>query len=142
LRKTRWLRKLVIRDISSGGPFAYGHEIRFSFALVDGQTVSLTCRADLLPKIIETLRQFGELAARVRASQPGTTVELVTPIVVTKVSRVGHSDDGKVIALDLATDRWFPIQLAMPPDQARRTIELLEAELDKLPKTKSKRKGH
>lgn len=75
--------KLIIKDISSGGPSAHGHEIQFTLGLESG-SITLTCREDLLPKLLETLRQFGEMAARIRSTEPGGLVALATPITVVK----------------------------------------------------------
>jgi hypothetical protein len=118
----------VINGIPEAGQADYGQAIRFRLSYEGGDSQFFYCSANFFPKLLTGLNMAGGLAAKTRSAGPGGTLDLVTPVQMTKMTRTGQFVDGQ-IAIEFGTDMGFPMQLAMSRDLARRTIELLEAEL-------------
>lgn len=128
----------VLKAVPKGGSIDYGQAIEFTFVFADGTKEDFACPAHLISQLLGNLSQYGGLAARMRASSgPGSLVELANMYQITNVTRAGHTDGGKLIALEVGTDQGFPIQLAMTPDQAKKTIGLLQTELLRAQKSPS-----
>jgi hypothetical protein len=124
----------AILQVSHVGHESYGRTIIFQFNFANAPPEIFSCRADLYPKILSGLNAAGGLADKVRNAQPGSLVELSTPLKMTSAVRTGQAKDGTV-AFEFGTEWGFPIQLSMSRDLTERTIELLQAELDRMPPT-------
>jgi hypothetical protein len=82
-----------------------------------------------VPKLLGNIRQYGAMADASRIKPGASALDVSAPYVVALVDRGAHSDDGLTIAIEFGVSDGFPIQLAMTPDQARETIEILQHEL-------------
>jgi hypothetical protein len=118
-----------IKAISRGGPVQGGHGVAFTVLFEDGGEENYYCRYDQLPMLVGNLSNFGSLAEQLLRGLPKEEVQVATPYTFDRLARSGRSDDGKTIALQIATKQGFPLQIAMTPDQAHETIAALQKEL-------------
>jgi hypothetical protein len=107
-----------------------GHGIEFRFSYKTGESEAFSLRADLLPQIMAGLAQAGKQAQIARSVGPQDQVELGTPLIMKSVIRTGQTSDGAIVLNFAATD-GFPMSIAMPRDQAQRTIEFLRDEIER-----------
>jgi hypothetical protein len=118
----------IITAISKAGQTDFGHSVLFELSYSNGPAEMFRCRADLLPKLLTGLVTAGSFAAQTRSSQPGSLIDVATPVRMTKPTRTGQTKDGTIV-FEFGCDMGFPMQVSMPRDHAEKTIELLQAEL-------------
>ena len=115
--------------ITNGGAAEGGNTVYFELQFEGDERVVFNCDHSLIPKLLGDIRQYGAIADSVRRNEGKPPIEVCVPYFVETVTRAGHSEDGKVIALQLKAEEGFPLEIAMTPDQARLTIELLQTAL-------------
>lgn len=116
-------------NITNGGAAEGGHTVYFELEFEGDQRVVFNCDHALIPKLLGNIRQYGAIADSVRQKEGPPSLEVTAPYFVQTVARAGHSEDGKIIALQVVAEEGFPLELAMTPAQARQVIQLLQAEL-------------
>jgi hypothetical protein len=115
-------------NILECGPANQGQQIAFTLQFLEGAE-TLFCDHALLSLLLGTLTTCGEQAEQVRGGVRAKELLAVAPFRATKVANSGHSEDGQVVMVEFATDRGFPIQIAMSPAHATETIEFLQREI-------------
>jgi hypothetical protein len=128
--------KTTISKIISAQVVDYGHGIEITLEKSDGNTETLAFPAELLPVLMQGLSAAGNLASQSRRAGPGGMVEAVTPMIMKIHGRTGQTPDGMIL-FEFGLTEGFPVRLAMSRDQTVRTIELLQAELNKPPPKRS-----
>ena len=116
-------------DITNGGAAEGGHTVYFELQFEGDERVVFNCDHALIPKLLGNIRQYGAMADSVRVKEGKPSLEVRAPYFVETVTRAGHSEDGKTIALQMVAEEGFPLEIAMTPDQARRIIQLMQTEL-------------
>jgi hypothetical protein len=115
--------------ITNGGAAEGGNTVFFELQFEGDERVVFNCDHSLVSKLLGNIRQYGAMADSVRRNEGKPPVEVRAPYFLEAVTRAGHSEDGKTIALQLAAEEGFPLEVAMTPDQARRVIQLLQTAL-------------
>jgi hypothetical protein len=115
--------------ITNGGAAEGGNTVFFELQFEGDERVVFNCDHSLIAKLLGNIRQYGAMADSVRSKEGKPALEVSAPYFLEAVTRAGHSEDGKTIALQMAAEEGFPLEIAMTPDQARRVIHLLQTEL-------------
>lgn len=115
--------------ITNGGAAEGGNTVFFELQFEGDERVVFNCDHSLVGKLLGNIRQYGAIADSVRRNEGKPPVEVCVPYFLETVTRAGHSEDGKTIALQMVAEEGFPLEVAMTPDQARLTIELLQTAL-------------
>jgi hypothetical protein len=115
--------------ITNGGAAEGGNTVYFELQFEGDERVVFNCDHALIAKLLGNIRQYGAIADSVRINEGKPPVEMRVPYFLDAVTRAGHSEDGKTIALQMTAEEGFPLEIAMTPDQARRVIQLLQTEL-------------
>jgi hypothetical protein len=115
--------------ITNGGAAEGGHTVYFELQFEGDERVVFNCDHALIAKLLGNIRQYGAMADSIRAKEGNPALEVRVPYFIESVTRAGHTEDGKTIALQMMAEEGFPLEIAMSPDQARRIIQLLQTEL-------------
>jgi hypothetical protein len=119
----------MLKSIPRGGPANEGQTVVFTLQFFDNTEENVACDIDLMPVLLGNLTKWGRIADTVRMRALHRPLVTSAPYRVAEVVRSAHSDDGKLVAIEVATDQGFPLQIAMYPEQAQRIIELLQREI-------------
>ena len=119
-------RKQIV-SFPDGGQDHGGQTVLFAFGFSDGTEQMFECSEHLFPRLMAVLQICGALAAQIRSSRPEQVVNLTAPTVMNAPGRTWR--DQLSIILEFGTGLGVPMQIAMSPDQAQRTIALLQEEL-------------
>ena len=122
----------VVTSSPRGASANGGHAVKFDLRFEDGAEEAFVCEAPLYQALLGKLVHYGALAENVRLAAPGQPVRLASPYLVTRVAGSGTSDSPSLIAIEFATQQGIPVQIAMSPEDAQKTIEFLERELENL----------
>jgi len=123
----------TIKGVVQGRSVDGGHAIEIEFLLTDNSTYTVKIPYENIPQTMHAISasaSVAETAQKVSASGQSQFAAIV-PYRATNV-RTGSSPDGQ-IAVEFAT-ALGPVQVAMPSDMARLTIEHLASELGRLDK--------
>lgn len=120
-----------IDKVLRSGAIKGGHAVIMDLLLIDGNELTLECRHETLPMLSMAANDAGVVAERARRAGPTATISTEVPYYVKDVGS-GVSTDGRFVLLRFPSSVGSPVIIAIPPDIARRSIELLTAELDKL----------
>jgi hypothetical protein len=122
----------VITSSPRGASVNGGHAVKFDLRFEDETEEAFVCEAARYQALLGNLQHYGALAENVRLAAPGQPVRLASPYIVTRVSGSGTSDAPPLVAIEFATEQGIPVQIAMSPVDAQKTIEFLERELENL----------
>jgi hypothetical protein len=111
----------------------HGHAIEVELEYRDGSIETIKCPFERAGMLVHGITNATVVAERMRSTQPKQKISLEVTYDVTEV-HTGPSVDGKKIALRFQTTLGSPAILAMSLDLARRTIERITAELEKVRK--------
>lgn len=135
--KPEWMLKdgRVVRGVAGGGSKHQGETATFVLTLADGTTEHFDCPHGLLAQLIDSLRNFGQMAEHDRKGRPGgaSLDEVIQPYHVVG-SQTGQAQDGS-IGVRFQTKEGIPLTVAMPRDQATSLQQKLASELAKAPPT-------
>jgi hypothetical protein len=121
----------TINKILRSGALPGGRAVIVDLQLEGGEALTLECHHEKLPLLAAAINDAGLVAERARKALPGESISTVVPRFAMAV-RAGTSADNLYIALAFQTDTGTPLEIAMPPELARETIERLQYELDQL----------
>jgi hypothetical protein len=121
----------TISKILRSGALPGGHAVIVDLQLEGGEKLTLECHHEKLPLLAAAINDAGVVAERARKAFPGESISTVVPRFAMAV-RAGTSADSLYIAVAFQTDTGAPLEIAMPPELARETIERLQYELDQL----------
>jgi hypothetical protein len=122
----------VMDRISQGGPILHGQAIEFDLCFEDGTADRIQCSYENLPKIFHALKQFGEMAERLRRKGPEPSAEVVSPYRAGGI-KAGKNWDGSLIALEFRTEEGMPLLISMTPGLAQSVIAAVTDTLVRLP---------
>lgn len=122
----------IVTGVKAGGSADAGHSVMFVLQFSDVTEQAYLCQAANYTRLLTALQGYGAMAAKARAAQPGQLVDIATPVRMTNATRTGQFADRSIV-FEFGTDLGFPMQLSMSPDLVRRTIALLQAELQRQP---------
>jgi hypothetical protein len=125
----REIKARMLKSIPRGGPANEGQTVVFTLQFFDNIEENVACDIDLMPVLIGNLTKWSRIADAVRMRALHRPLATSAPYRVAEVVRSAHSDDGKLVAIEVATDQGFPLQIAMSLEQAQRIIELLQREI-------------
>lgn len=120
----------VITGMASCSPVELKDGVRFQLTYQTGAREFFFCPAELISRLLIRLSLAGERANQMRDAGNGAAIETAAPLRMTSAEKTRQFRDGS-IAFKFGCDMGFPIQLSMTRDQARQTIELLQAEMDR-----------
>lgn len=80
--------------------------------------------------IIPNLKHYALMADQERTPLKAGESSPSSPYFMTTLLNSAHSDDGKIVAIQVGTTEGVPFELAMSPEQALETIAALQRELD------------
>jgi hypothetical protein len=83
------------------------------------------------PRLVQAIVQAAKIAEQMQNAMPGQGIELVSPYTAADI-RTGSSPDGEIVLLAFATTQGVPVEIAMPTNLARETIERLSTELARI----------
>jgi hypothetical protein len=126
---TEVLQSREFIGITNGGAAEGGNTVFFELQFAGDERVVFNCDHSLIGKLLGNIRQYGAMADSVRKNDGKPPLEVRVPYFIETVARAGHSEDGKTIALQMVAEEGFPLEIAMTPDQARLTIQLLQTAL-------------
>jgi len=136
-RKGRKMR--TIKSIVRSASIEAGHAIQVDLEFADTTRESLRCGAHVAPNLVQALIQAGATAAKQRSAAPHQSFDVVDPYRATDC-RTAAAHDGRLV-LEYSTQSVVPVQIAMTPSLARKTIEQLEAALTTLERQPPDRKN-
>jgi hypothetical protein len=117
-------------DLPKGGSISAGQEIVFGLA-AQGARYWFKFPHQRLAAILNTLRSFGEMAAKARSGSPITSLDdLLWPYRLRSDPRFGHGTDGS-IAIQFPTHEGIPLTIAMSRDQAIAFAKKIQTECQK-----------
>jgi len=115
-----------IKAIPSAGGEDGGQTIQWVFEYDDGSQETMQCPQELLSTLLQGLKLAGQIAEGVRAGVPPEKQAIHYAHNATSV-RSGR--DGENVVLQFGTQPGIPVQVSIPPDLARRTIQQIERSL-------------
>ena len=116
--------KTVVQSRSIKG----GHAIELDLELDDGSIHTIECPYERIPFLMHAITNAAAMAETTQKASAGDRLnEVIVPYRATDM-RTGVSGDGPTVVAEFATS-FGPVQVAMPPALARKTIERLSNEL-------------
>jgi hypothetical protein len=122
-----YLIKRVTRWASSDA----GDMIQLETCVEDGSLLILRSEFQNVSKLAQAVIQAGLIAEQKQESIPTQDIRLASPWEAVSMES-GLSADGRFAVLLYRTTEGVPIELTIPTELARETIERLRSELDKL----------
>ena len=134
---TEEVKAKYIKGMPWGGIANDGNIVLFQLVYQDGSAEKFAFDSEVGQMLLGNLRGYAEEAAKTRASAISKVPMGTAPYRVTNILRAGPSIDGTMVSVEFATTSGFPLALAMSPDQAKLTIELLQRSVQAAQKPKT-----
>jgi hypothetical protein len=116
----------AIRNVTGGGPIAFGEAVQFEFEFADGSREKFHAISDEFPRIVSDLKGFAGIAERARRTGVGLAAEVVNPYQATDA----RTDSvGPMVVVRFPTTYGIPLLIAMEASVAEKLLLGLDREL-------------